>query len=125
MPYAPPTSPGERQLLCFARALLESSQILILDEATSNLDGASDEAIQQLIRLEFVHHTVLTIAHRLHTVIDYDQLLVMGGGRLLEHGAPYPLLTKPGGVLAAMAAALGEGGETDLLERARASSTVS
>ena len=111
-------SSGERQLLCFARSLLEESKILILDEATSNLDETSDAAIQALLRTEFSAHTVLTIAHRLLTVIDYDALIVMGGGRLLEHGAPQELLAREDGVLAAMARALGEAGEATLRERA-------
>ena len=93
-------------------------QVLILDEATSNLDGGSDAAIQALLRTEFSAHTVLTIAHRLLTVIDYDALIVMGGGRLLEQGAPQELLAREDGVLAAMARALGEVGEATLRERA-------
>lgn len=86
-------------------------------QATSNLDGGSDEAIQLLLRSEFGSLTVLTIAHRLHTVIDYDALLVMGAGRLLESGAPHELLAAENGVLASMARALGEAGEAALLER--------
>ena len=107
-------SSGERQLLCFARSLLEDARILILDEATSNLDEASDAAIQRLLRDEFKAHTCLTIAHRLVTVIDYEQLLVMGGGRLLEQGTPRELLRREEGVLTAMARALGPEGEAAL-----------
>ena len=112
-------SSGERQRLCFARALLEDAKILILDEATSNLDEASDAAIQRLLREEFDAHTVLTIAHRLITVIDYQQLLVMGGGKLLERGTPRDLLQSEGGVLSAMAKALGPEGEAALKQRCR------
>ena len=72
-----------------------------------------------MLRTEFRALTVLTIAHRLHTVIDYDALLVMGAGGLLEHGAPYDLLTAKEGVLASMARALGEAGEAALVEKAR------
>ena len=112
-------SSGERQLLCFARALLESAPILVLDEATSNLDAASDEAIQQLLRDEFERQTVLTIAHRLATVVDYDRILVMGGGKLLEQGAPLELLDAEGSVLAGMGKALGTWGEAALREKAK------
>jgi len=100
-------SSGERQLLCFARALLQKRPILILDEATSNLDAASDERIQRVLRREFDGTTLLTIAHRLATVIDYDIILVLSRGQLLEQGPPGELLSKPDGALAAMVHAAG------------------
>jgi len=111
-------SSGERQLVCFARALLAKACILVLDEATSNLDEKSDEAIQTLLRMEFGSLTVLTIAHRLITVIDYDTLLVMGAGRLLEKGTPYELLAKNGGALNKIAKALGDAALQALAVRA-------
>ena len=109
-------SSGERQLLCFARALLNASSrpILVLDEATSNLDVASDAAVQGLLRSEFTGKTILTIAHRLTTIIDYDQLFVMGGGKLLEAGVPSELLRKEGSVFGEMARSLGEDAEAEL-----------
>ena len=73
---------------------------------------------------EFVDLTLLTIAHRLQTVIDYDQLLVMGGGRLLESGAPLELLQKEGSTLGEMAAALGEVAAEDLTQRATAAAEL-
>ena len=111
-------SSGERQLLCFARALLQNAHVLVLDEATSNLDEDSDAAIQALLRADFASRTVLTIAHRLHTIIDYDALIVMGAGKVLEQGAPLELLKSDGGVLASMAKALGEAGEAELWQKA-------
>ena len=117
-------SSGERQRLCFARALLQRAPILILDEATSNLDDHSDDAIQTLLRDEFSGRTLLTIAHRLNTVIDYDRLLVMGEGKLLEHGAPYELLTAPQGVLAGMVRVLGKANGDLLLDKSRSSSFI-
>lgn len=185
-------SSGERQLLCFARAMLGDAKILILDEATSNLDEGSDAAMQALLKDEFAEQvrgyallrtasrglaplctaaalcavgesralsrlcphpspgvmsppptttttksgfppkpaitlpspsppprqTLLTIAHRLMTVADYDSLLVLGAGKLLEHGSPSSLLSDPASVLSSMAAALGDAGCAALVDKA-------
>ncbi|XP_041970656.1 probable multidrug resistance-associated protein lethal(2)03659 [Aricia agestis] len=87
-------SSGQRQLLCLARAVLARPRVLVLDEATANVDGETDKAIQASIRTKFAASTVLTIAHRLHTVMDYDRVIVMDKGRVAETGHPYELLTK-------------------------------
>ena len=113
-------SAGERQLLCFARALLHPRRLLVLDEATSNLDRTSDDAIQALLRSEFRETTLLTIAHRLGTIIDYHTILVMGAGKVLEQGAPADLLRQPKGVLAGLAGALGAAEFESLKRRATA-----
>ena len=107
-------------LSCRRAALLHRRAVLVLDEATSNLDEQTDAAIQRLLRGQFGGMTVLTIAHRLVTVIDYDTILVMGGGRLLEAGAPSELLRREDGALRSMAAALGSGGQEMLLQRVKA-----
>ncbi|KAJ2805337.1 hypothetical protein H4R20_002130, partial [Coemansia guatemalensis] len=85
-------SVGQRQLICLARALLKQAKVLILDEATAAIDNATDEIIQKTIRTEFKNCTVLTIAHRLNTIIDNDMVLVVDGGRLAEYDTPQNLL---------------------------------
>lgn len=92
---------GQRQLICLARALLRKSKILVLDEATSSVDSATDQEVQETIRREFVNKgvTVITVAHRLDTVLGYDKIAVLGAGRLVEYGAPAELLKDPNGEL--------------------------
>jgi ABC-type multidrug transport system fused ATPase/permease subunit len=91
-----PLSHGQFQLFGLARALLlkDRSRILILDEATSNVDAKTDELIQRIIREEFAKHTILTIAHRLDTIRDSDTILVMNKGKVVEFGTPDELLAK-------------------------------
>ena len=85
-------SVGQRQLICLARALLRQTKILVLDEATASVDLETDSLIQTTIRKEFVESTILTIAHRLHTIMDYDRILVLDQGRLVEFDSPKALL---------------------------------
>lgn len=91
-------SMGQRQLVCLARALLCKNKVLILDEATANVDPETDKLIQTTIRREFENCTVLTIAHRLNTIMDSDRVLVMRNGEGVEFGSPMELLERENGV---------------------------
>ncbi|KAI8867045.1 hypothetical protein GQ42DRAFT_150094 [Ramicandelaber brevisporus] len=85
-------STGQSQLLCLARTLLAQSKVLVMDEASANLDGHTEELVQQIVRREFADCTIIAIAHRLDTVIDSDRIIVMDGGRIIESGSPHNLL---------------------------------
>jgi len=85
-------SVGQRQLLCLARAMLKNSHVLVMDEATASCDIETDAIIQKAIRNNFNDATVITIAHRLNTIIDYDKILVLDKGRVLEFDTPINLL---------------------------------
>jgi len=105
-------SVGQRQLLCMARALLRGSKVLILDEATSNVDNATDSVIQTTIRSAFQDCTVLTIAHRLHTIIDYDRVMVLEDGHIAEFDTPQNLLSRPESMFSHLVQEAGKKGKT-------------
>jgi len=86
-------SVGQRQLLCMARAALRHSAVLVLDEATASIDNDTDALLQQAIRKAFSECTVLTIAHRLHTIMDSTQIMLFESGKLVEYDEPHALLS--------------------------------
>ncbi|XP_052283969.1 multidrug resistance-associated protein 1-like isoform X1 [Dreissena polymorpha] len=96
-------SVGQRQLICLARSLLRKMKILVLDEATAAVDLETDSLIQDTISSEFGDCTVLTIAHRLNTVMEYDKILVLSDGRILEYDRPQTLLADSNSAFYAMA----------------------
>ena len=102
-------SVGERQLICLARALLQQNKIIVIDEATANVDFETDRKIQETIRKNFQECTVLTIAHRLETIMDSDRVLVMSEGRVVEYDSPSVLLEKSDSTFAIFASRLGIG----------------
>ncbi|XP_017042869.2 ATP-binding cassette sub-family C member Sur [Drosophila ficusphila] len=91
-------SAGHRQLLCLARAILRGSVCLVLDEATSALDSSTENALLKAADLAFHGRTIITIAHRLTTILDYDRLIVLDQGRIVEDGNPRDLQQLPGSV---------------------------
>merc|ERR1719500_721842 len=95
-------SVGQRQLFCLARALLRNSKILIMDEATAAIDPATDKLIQDTIRSKFADCTVLTIAHRLNTIIDYDKIMVLDKGEIAQYGPPGDLRAEKDGIFASL-----------------------
>ena len=85
-------SQGQRQLLCISRALMKKPKILLMDEATASIDSKTDEIIQGLIKTEFRRSTIITIAHRLNTIIQYDKILSLKHGKVMEFDRPSKLL---------------------------------
>lgn len=99
-------SQGQRQLLCLARAILKNPSVLVMDEATASIDYATDSKIQDTIHE--LTSTIITIAHRLQTIVDYDKVLVLDKGSVVEYAHPYELIRKDKGVFRGMCETSGE-----------------
>ncbi|KAM9344115.1 LOW QUALITY PROTEIN: ATP-binding cassette sub-family C member 4-like [Pholidichthys leucotaenia] len=112
-------SGGQKQLVCLARAILRRNRILIIDEATASVDLRTDALIQQTIRDKFQECTVLTIAHRLNTIIDCDRILVLDAGRICEYDEPYVLLQNRDGLFYQMVQQTGRAEAAALLRAAK------
>ncbi|EDO15765.1 hypothetical protein Kpol_1049p23 [Vanderwaltozyma polyspora DSM 70294] len=84
-------------MICLARALLRSTKILLIDEATASIDYEADAKLQETIQTEFQDVTIVAIAHRLQTIIDYDKILVLDAGQVIEYDHPYTLLKNESG----------------------------
>ncbi|KAK4233717.1 putative ABC multidrug transporter [Achaetomium macrosporum] len=107
-------SSRQRQLLCLARAMLRPSSILILDEATSSIDAKTEETMQRLIRRKFANHTIIAVAHKLETILDFDKVAVLDAGRLVEFDSPYALLDVPDSAFSRLSTASVADTEEDL-----------
>ncbi|KAJ3584312.1 hypothetical protein NHX12_014808 [Muraenolepis orangiensis] len=112
-------SVGQRQLVCLARAILRKNRVLIIDEATANVDPRTDGLIQKTIRDKFRDCTVLTIAHRLNTIIDSDRILVLDAGEIHAYDEPHTLLQDPKGIFSKMVQQTGKQEAADLRASAK------
>jgi len=83
---------GQRQLICMARAIVRKNKVLLMDEATASIDELTDHLIQKMIKTEFKDTTVITIAHRLITIAQYDRIMVMSEGKIVEFDTPLNLM---------------------------------
>ncbi|XP_022103515.1 ATP-binding cassette sub-family C member 9-like [Acanthaster planci] len=95
-------SVGQRQLFCLARAFLRKSRILVMDEATASIDLETDKILQNVVATAFADRTVITIAHRIATIMDSDSILVLDDGRVAEYGSPSELLADENGLFASL-----------------------
>jgi len=100
-------SKGQRQLLCLARALLRKKKIIVLDESTSSMDHITDEKIRHVVDIHMQGLTVLAVAHRISTIVNYDKILVLDNGSIAEFGDPRVLLSNPESRFARLAATQG------------------
>nr|XP_023011971.1 multidrug resistance-associated protein 4-like [Leptinotarsa decemlineata]XP_023011972.1 multidrug resistance-associated protein 4-like [Leptinotarsa decemlineata] len=112
-------SAGQRQLICLARAIVRNNKILVMDEATANVDPGTDALIQKTIRERFKDCTVLTIAHRLNTIMDSDRVMVMDAGQAVEFAHPHDLLRNPEGYFSRMVKETGNALESKLRQIAK------
>ncbi len=89
-------SHGQRQVLSLVRALVRESPLVLLDEATASVDGATEKGIRDLLRMQLGTKSLIAVAHRLRTIIDFDRVVVIDSGRIVEMGEPRSLFAKRG-----------------------------
>ena len=116
--YGSNFSAGQRQMLCLARALLRETKIVCLDEATASVDNESDLMMQKVISQEFKDKTVMTIAHRINTIIESNKVLCMASGKVLSYDTPSKLLEDPSSIFAQLVLETGEASAKNLKQRA-------
>lgn len=107
---------GQKQLLSLARCFLSGNKIIVIDEATASVDMETNASIQRMIRKYFKDKTIITVAHLLHTIMDYDRIMVMDGGSIIEMGVPSELLENPRGHLSRLVKATGKASSQRLTE---------
>ena len=112
-------SAGTVQLICLARVLIDNPKIIIMDEATSSVDIETDALVQTTIRQVCKGKTIISIAHRLQTVIDFDKVLVLNEGEVAEFNHPHLLLQNEDGIFSSLVKDTGETSATELLRRAK------
>eukprot|EP00899_Mesostigma_viride_P025318 jgi/Mesvir1/5971/Mv00725-RA.1 len=117
--YGSNFSNGQRQMICLARALVRDMKVVVMDEATASIDLETDDLIRRTVREHMRSCTLVTIAHRLHTVLDSDRVLVMSGGRAAEVGTAHALLSRPGSLLSVLVEESGPRAAAKLRELAR------
>ncbi|KAJ3267835.1 hypothetical protein HDV01_003945, partial [Terramyces sp. JEL0728] len=108
-----------RQLACLARAILRKPMFLVMDEATASVDRESDQLIQEAIKKHFEKTTVISIAHRLNTVADFDRILVLDDGESVEFDHPHSLLMNPASLFSQLVQATGKNNAAQILELAK------
>jgi ABC-type multidrug transport system fused ATPase/permease subunit len=115
---------GTQQLICLARAMLNPSRVLLLDEATAALDSDTNAAVQQVLKEHFSDRTIFTIAHRLDTIIDSDRILVMNAGVVAEYDPPHVLLENSESIFYELCMNAGKAQFEVLCARARANAAA-
>ncbi|KAJ3136750.1 hypothetical protein HK100_001397 [Physocladia obscura] len=105
-------SAGQRQLICLAKVVLEKAKIIVMDEATSSIDGESDFRIQALMKTQFKENTVISIAHRLNTIAAFDRVLVLDSGKIAEFDEPHVLINQHGSIFGKLVIATGSANAT-------------
>ena len=116
--YGENYSAGQRQMLCLARALLRDTKIVCLDEATASVDLETDKVMQDVIADQFASRTILTIAHRINTIIENDKVVCLEHGRLQRMDSPAAMLRDPESMFAKLVAETGEQSARNLRARA-------